>query len=126
MVVFPAVPRLQIVMKSSRASFYCRGRPLPLLISPGSDQEWPGWRLPAADGEKRRDSHGWRGAANPLAHESRGTGWETKTTPRLGTFPELRRVESSPAGDVRVTPSRLGGLALGLDGSAASVLGVRT
>jgi len=34
---------------------------------------------------------------------------------RLGTFPELQCVESSPAGNVRVITSQLGGLALGLD-----------
>jgi len=73
-------------------------------------------RLPAADGEKRWDSPGWRGAANPLAHESRGTGWETKTTAVSARFQgRLRRVGSSPAGDM------LGGI-----GSAASVLGVLT
>ena len=74
--------------------------------------------MPAADGEKRPDSPTWavrRRIHQRMRAEAQGARVGNKDDCRLGTFPELQCVESSPAGNVRVITSQLGGLALGLD-----------
>jgi len=87
-----------MVVKSWRASFYCRGRRLPRLIAPGREKEWPVVcrRSGKAPGQPRVGG----AAANPPAREKRGTTETTAVSARVrscGVWSRRRRVTSIAA-----------------------------